>query len=324
MARTRGIFNFSANLEVKKNAPLDARIVVDTILELTQTSTWEDSDNKVWLYNGIVVSVLENNGLYMLTNYDPVSAATAYSEADNWVRIDASAASIPVINDLTTGGATSALSAEMGKTLNQSIQSINSKLSAIYTYKGSVDTYEQLPTENQQVGDTYNVVAAHDTIPAGTNYAWNGTDWDPLGGSVDLSNYYTKTQTDDQISQKVGEVSGDLNTLITQVESNTAALTIINGTEETSGSLANTLKTAKTYTDTQLLNYVQKVEGSSLITEEKLQLIDTNASDIAELEARVEANEAALQILNGEETVTNSVKYTVNQSITTALTWNEL
>ena len=67
MARNRGIFNFSANLEVKKNAPLDSRVVVDTLIELTETSTWADSDNKVWLYDGIVVSVRENHGLYMLT-----------------------------------------------------------------------------------------------------------------------------------------------------------------------------------------------------------------------------------------------------------------
>ena len=54
MVRNRGIFNFSANLEVKKNAPLDSRVVVDTLIELTETSTWADSDNKVWLYDGIV------------------------------------------------------------------------------------------------------------------------------------------------------------------------------------------------------------------------------------------------------------------------------
>lgn len=52
----------------------------------------------------------------------------------------------------------------------------------VYTYKGSKDTYEELPTEDNAVGDVWNVVAAHEGYAAGMNYAWNGTDWDAIGG----------------------------------------------------------------------------------------------------------------------------------------------
>nr|DAH58378.1 MAG TPA: hypothetical protein [Bacteriophage sp.] len=74
----------------------------------------------------------------------------------------------------------------------------------------------------------------------------------------------------------------------------------------------------------QLTGYVAKVEGSSLISAEKLALIDTNATNIAALQARVEANEAALAKLNGDASTSGSVINTVNSAINSALEWNEL
>ena len=65
---------------------------------------------------------------------------------------------------------------------------VDSKVASVYKYKGSVATVDALPTENQTVGDVYNV---EDT---GDNYAWNGTAWDKLAGTVDLSNYATKDE----------------------------------------------------------------------------------------------------------------------------------
>lgn len=68
---------------------------------------------------------------------------------------------------------------------------VTKSLAGIYTYKGSVDTYEQLPSGDNTVGDVYNVVGAHGNVPAGTNYAWDGTEWDALGGSIDVSGLQT-------------------------------------------------------------------------------------------------------------------------------------
>lgn len=335
MARNRGLFNFSANLEVKKNAPLDSRIVVDTFLELTETSTWADTDNKVWLYDGIIVSVRENHGLYMLANYDAVTAPTAYTDIDNWIAIDASAAKIDVVDNLTSTDGTKALAASQGKVLNDKIEQVKNSLSSVYNYKGSVANFAALPTDAVS-GDTYNVVAANGNIPAGTNYAWNGTEWDALGGSVDLSGYYTKSEVDDAIAN--ADISDKLTEVNSKINANTSALNVLNGTEETSGSLANTLKVAKDYTDTQLTNYVEKVEGSSLISSNKLALIDTNASNIADLTTKVEANtaaiannksateanSAALEILNGDINTSGSVLNTINTQITNALEWQTI
>lgn len=321
MARNRGIFNFSANLEVKKNAPLDSRIVVNTIQELTETATWADNDNKVWLYDGIVVSVLENHGLYMLTNYDAVTAPTAYSDLSNWTAVDASAAKTDVTDNLTSTSTTSALSANQGKVLKEEIDSLKTSLSTVYIYKGSVNDFASLP-KSAQTGDTYNVVEANGNIPAGTNYAWNGESWDALGGSVDLSEYYNKTQVDSQITEALSPVNQQIEDLQTSIKANTSALNVINGTEEIVGSLANTLKIAKEYTDTQLTNYVEKTEGSSLITAAKLALIDTNAENISKLTQRVETNEASLATLKGDGE--GSINNIVDNAINTSLSWCDL
>lgn len=72
------------------------------------------------------------------------------------------------------------------------VDELKASVAAALDYKGTKDTYEELPTEGNKKGDVWNVVGAHGTTPAGTNYAWDGTQWDPLGGTIDLSGYYTK------------------------------------------------------------------------------------------------------------------------------------
>lgn len=88
MARERGTFNFSASLEVKKQAPLDARQTYITYEELTQQATWVDTDGKVWLFKGLVVPVNYNgqNALFMLTNPDN------YTSTSSWIRVDGAGA----------------------------------------------------------------------------------------------------------------------------------------------------------------------------------------------------------------------------------------
>lgn len=64
-------------------------------------------------------------------------------------------------------------------------------LATVYKYKGSVETYADLPTSSQQVGDVYNVKQADPdhNIEAGDNVAWDGEKWDILAGDTDLSGY---------------------------------------------------------------------------------------------------------------------------------------
>ncbi len=67
------------------------------------------------------------------------------------------------------------------------------KLSKALKYKGSVATYADLPTD-AEIGDMWNIQKADKTagIKAGDNVAWSGSEWDNMGGKVDLSDYVRK------------------------------------------------------------------------------------------------------------------------------------
>lgn len=55
--------------------------------------------------------------------------------------------------------------------------------------KGSVETVEDLPTTGNVKGDVWNITTTNQ------NYCWNGSSWFIIGSSVDLTNYYTKSET---------------------------------------------------------------------------------------------------------------------------------
>lgn len=57
-------------------------------------------------------------------------------------------------------------------------EEVDQLAAAVYRYMGSVDTFGDLPSEGQKVGDTYNV------LDTGDNYAWDGEGWDKLAGAV--------------------------------------------------------------------------------------------------------------------------------------------
>lgn len=97
MAREKGTFNFSANLEVKKQGPLDARQTMITYAELTQAATWQDDSGKMYLFNGLTVPVTNGSSkeLYMLID------ANNYNQTASWKRVDAGAAEGTKIYDLT-------------------------------------------------------------------------------------------------------------------------------------------------------------------------------------------------------------------------------
>ena len=78
---------------------------------------------------------------------------------------------------------------------------VDAKVSSVYKYKGSVANEAALPQEDQVTGDVYNV---EDT---GMNVAWDGTKWDKLGSTVDLSAYMT-TETANSTFATITTVNG--------------------------------------------------------------------------------------------------------------------
>lgn len=325
MARNKGTFKFAANFEVKLQGALDPRILVDNKSELINKETWPYDGDTIYVYNGLLVAVAADKAVYMLVDKDKILEA----DYSGWKQMDVAAAqTVEIIDNLSSSSTTAALSANQGRVLGQRVTTLESKISSVYSYKGSKATYAELPGD-AAVGDVWNVEEAHDNHPAGTNWAWTGSAWDALGGAIDLSSYYNKTQADAAIKAAVDVEKGAREAADTELDgkitTNTQAIAKINGSADTEGSLANTLKQAKDYADTKVgdvsnlvANKVDKVEGSTLIPEAKLALIDTNASDIDALEVRVAANEAKLV------GITTTVVSTINTAIDAAMAWHEV
>jgi hypothetical protein len=108
-----------------------------------------------------------------------------------------------VINNLTSSDTTNALSAAQGKALNDKI----SALGSVYRIKGTKTNFsEVLALTDAKVGDAWNVTNAFTfggkPYPANTNVVClvatstsdhDENNWDPIGGTVDLSAYIPKS-----------------------------------------------------------------------------------------------------------------------------------
>ena len=87
-----------------------------------------------------------------------------------------------------------------------------SDVSSVFKYQGTVDYIKDLPASATQ-GDVYHVKYSGDSGDKGLNAEYvyiveSGKGrWELLGPVVDLSNFYTKTQTDDAISTAIGNAT---------------------------------------------------------------------------------------------------------------------
>lgn len=234
-----------SGFDLGANLPLDNRTIQATVSD-------RDAMPTIQLVEGLIVYVKENKTLYVLKSFDADGSNRVWEPL-------AVGAVIEIINTLESDRTDAALSAAQGKALKTLVDDLRASVAAALDYKGTKDTYEDLPSEDNKKGDVWNVVAAHGSTPAGTNYAWDGTQWDPLGGTVDLSGYYTKSQVDSAISTAKSELE--------------AADTALEGQITT--------------VTNQLTNKVDKVEGSGLISDTDLNQIKTNKANIESLTTSV-------------------------------------
>ena len=184
---------------------------------------------------------------------------------------------------------------------------IDSKISGVYLYKGSVNAYSDLPSD-ATAGDVYNIATAdaEHNIKAGDNVAWNGTAWDNLAGTVDLSGYATK----EELAGKVDKVTGSR--LMTTEEANKLAALVegaqvnaIDGvsdefTVSEDGKILNVKAISKdkiTGLAGELSKKVDVVEGKGLSTND---FTDALATKLNGIENNANANVIEAIKINGE------------------------
>lgn len=186
------------------------------------------------------------NSLTLTSTTTPLSAAMGKKLQDEKL------AKTSVVNNLTTTDTSKALSAAQGKALNDRI----SALGSVYRVKGSkTNISEVLALTDAKVGDTWNVANAFTLggkpYPANTNVVCIAelststtpqNNWDPLGGTVDLSTYVPKSDIVDNLStsdskKPLSAKQGlALATMITELEDNKEAYQLLKTLE--SGTLS--------------------------------------------------------------------------------------
>lgn len=82
---------------------------------------------------------------------------------------------------------------------------VDGKLASIYRFKGSVAAEDHLPTQDQVIGDVYNVENT------GMNVAWDGKKWDNLGSVINLTPYATTEAVEAKITETKQAASEALN-----------------------------------------------------------------------------------------------------------------
>lgn len=221
------------------------------------------------------------------------------------------------ITDHTTAtNAALALKADKSDTYTKA--QVDAKLSGAYKVKGS-STFETLPKDNNVVGDVYNITNAFNLggkhYDAGTNVVWTEEGWDALSGSFDTTAIEGSIQeVADNLAQEILDrtqadttINNNISSLTNRVKVNEDKLTIINGNEATTGSIANAIKQAKSHTDTTVTAEQTRAENA----EQKL--TSDLASEVTRAKGAESANAAA--IANEVERATG-VEETLNSNIT--------
>ena len=262
MARNKGTFKFAATLEVQAASALDPRVVVGTKAELVNKETWPYEGETVYVYNGMQVAVVEEKAIYMLVDSSKILEA----DYSGWKRMDASAAAVvEVVDNLLSENPSAALSAKQGKVLNDKIADLASKITSIFRFKGSKATLAEIQAvESPEIGDVYH------NIENGGEYVYDGTTWELLGLSVDLSDYAKTTDVNASIESAKAELEGKI----------TAATSDLQGKIDTK---------------------VTAEEGKSLIETAKIDQIGQNAADIAAANQTIatKADQSALDEATG-------------------------
>lgn len=217
-----------------------------------------------------------------------------------------------------TAATNAALALKADKSDTYTKAQVDAKLSGAYKVKRS-STFEALPKDNNVVGDVYNITNAFNLggkhYDAGTNVVWTEDGWDALSGSFDTTAIEGSIQeVADNLAQEILDrtqadttINDNISSLTNRVKVNEDKLTIINGNESTTGSIANAIKQAKSYTDTTVTAEQTRAENA----EQKL------TSDLASEVTRAKGAELAnaTAIANEVERATG-VEETLNSNIT--------
>ena len=224
-----------------------------------------------------------------------------------------------------TAATNAALALKADKSDTYTKAQVDAKLSGAYKVKGS-STFEALPKDNNVVGDVYNITNAFNLggkhYDAGTNVVWTEEGWDALSGSFDTTAIESSIQeVADDLAQEILDrtqadttINNNVSSLTNRVKVNEDKLTIINGNESTTGSIANAIKQAKSYTDTTVTAEQTRAEKAEQKLTSDLASEVTRAKDAESANATAIANEVE-RATGIEETLNSNITQLQTQKV---------
>ena len=213
--RDRGTFNFSGNLEVKKDAPLEARSLVNSYADLVKPETWTDEQGGIWKYDCMLVSCKDRPGeVYQL------QPGADYTKQSSWILIgDTSELNSKVQQFINSKGAPNGLAS-----LNESGIIPSAQLPSYVDDVIEVDTFSNLPG----TGESGKIYIVQDT---NLTYRWSGTDYVEISKSLALGETSSTAYPGDKgkaTTDVVNSLSDNLvnDVLVSQSDKNSVSLTI--------------------------------------------------------------------------------------------------
>lgn len=213
--RDRGTFNFSGNLEVKKDAPLEARSLVNSYADLVKPETWTDEQGGIWKYDCMLVSCKDRPGkVYQL------SPGADYTKESSWILIgDTSELNSKVQQFINSKGAPNGLAS-----LNESGIIPSAQLPSYVDDVIEVNTFSNLP----DTGESGKIYIVQDT---NLTYRWSGTDYVEISKSLALGETSSTAYPGDKgkaTTDVVNSLSDNLvnDVLVSQSDKNSVSLTI--------------------------------------------------------------------------------------------------
>ena len=168
--RDRGTFNFSGNLEVKKDAPLEARSLVNSYADLVKPETWTDEQGGIWKYDCMLVSCKDRPGeVYQL------QPGADYTKQSSWILIgDTSIINNKVQELINSKGSPNGIAS-----LNDQGVIPSTQLPSYVDDVIEVTQYDQLPKTGES-GKIYIVTSTN------IQYRWSGSAYVEISKSIAL------------------------------------------------------------------------------------------------------------------------------------------
>ena len=186
---------------------------------------------------------------------------------------------------------------------------IDGKLGGAFHYKGTKENFAALIADvtEPSVGDVYNIQTAGGTdsqgvaIKAGDNVVCKtaktgdtAAEWDVLAGTVDLSAYYNKTETDSKIKDAKDALQGSIDGVSNRVDA---------------------LETTVGDAESGLVKDVATLKTSSSSADQKIAALENTVGNSTKgLVKDVADNASAIATLNGDENTAGSVKKAVKDA----------